>query len=155
VRAEASHRKLRLGNRLTAWSWTRSYVPLAVSVWECWRAASTYRVHQRCPCGGDTGYDLMVVMGEEDLTPAQRSLRAKLAAHTSWANTADRAARTAAARKAANERFARQVDPDGTLPPQERAERAENARKAYFTALALRSTRARGRRRTAGGEDSP
>jgi hypothetical protein len=97
---------------------------------------------------------LMVVMGEEDLTPAQRSLRAKLAAHTSWANTSDRAARTAAARKAANERFARQVDPDGTLPPRERAERAENARKAYFTALALRSTRARRRRRTHREEDS-
>ena len=104
--------------------------------------------------GGDTGYGLMVVMGEEDLTPVQRSLRAKLAAHTSWANTADRTARTAAARKAADERFARQVDPDGILPPRERAERAENARKAYFTALALRSTRARGRRRTRRGEDS-
>lgn len=95
----------------------------------------------------------MVVMGE-DLTPGQRSLRARLAAHTSWANTADRAARTAAARKAADERFARQVDPDGTLPPQERAERAENARRAYFTALALRSTRARGRRRARHREDS-
>jgi hypothetical protein len=97
----------------------------------------------------------MVVMGEEELTPAQRSLRAKLAAHTSWANTSDRAARTAAARKAANERFARQVDPDGTLPPHERAERAENARKAHFTALALRSTRARQRHRTGRGDDAP
>jgi hypothetical protein len=56
----------------------------------------------------------MVVMGE-DLTPAQRSLRARVAAHTSWASTSDRAARTAAARKAANDRFARQVDPEGAL----------------------------------------
>jgi len=55
-----------------------------------------------------------------DLTPAQRSLRARIAAHMSWANTEDRSARTAAARKAALERFERQVDPNGTLPPQER-----------------------------------
>ena len=95
----------------------------------------------------------MVFMGDE-LTPAQRTLRARLAAHTSWANTSDRTARTAAARKAANDRFARQVDPDGTLPPEERAKRAEHARKAYFTALALRSARARRRRRTRDHEDS-
>lgn len=96
----------------------------------------------------------MVVMGDEDLTPAQRSLRARLAAHTSWTNTVDRAARTAAARKAADERFARQVDPEGILPPRERAERVGNARKAYFAALALRSARARRQRRTRRGDDS-
>jgi hypothetical protein len=44
-----------------------------------------------------------------------------MAAHTSWANTSDRSARTAAARKAQLDRFERQVDPDGTLDPQERA----------------------------------
>lgn len=85
----------------------------------------------------------------EHLTPAQRSLRARLAAHVSWANTEDRTARTAAARKAALDRFARQVDPNGVLPPEERAKRAANARKAYFTRLALLSARARQRRRTA------
>lgn len=85
---------------------------------------------------------------EHNLTPAQRSLRARLAAHVSWANTADRAARTAAARKAAMDRFDRQVDPDGVLPPQERARRAAHARKAYFARLALRSANARRARRT-------
>lgn len=77
------------------------------------------------------------------MTPAERTLRAKVAAHTSWANTPDRAARTAAARKAAHDRFAHQVDPEGVLPPEERARRAENARKAYFSRLAMLSVRAR------------
>ncbi|HEY0640126.1 MAG TPA: hypothetical protein VGD67_21035 [Pseudonocardiaceae bacterium] len=90
-------------------------------------------------------------MGE--LTPEQRSLRARLAAHVSWANTTDRAARTAAARRAAHDRFDRQVDPDGVLPPEERARRAANARKAYYLRLALRSAAAR--RRRSRDEDGP
>jgi hypothetical protein len=73
----------------------------------------------------------------DKLTPAQHTLRARLAAHVSWANATDRAARTD-----------RQVDPHGTLPPEERARRAANARSAYFTALALRSSQARRRPRT-------
>lgn len=73
----------------------------------------------------------------DNMTPAQRSLRAKIAAHTSWANTADRSARTAAARKAALDRFERQVDPDGALPAEQRVQRAASARKAYFARLAL------------------
>lgn len=81
------------------------------------------------------------------LTPAQRSLRARLAAHTSWANTTDRTARTEAARRAAMDRFEREVDPDGVLPAQERAKRAESARKAYFAKLALRSSQARAARK--------
>jgi hypothetical protein len=81
---------------------------------------------------------------DKKLTPAQRSLRAKIAAHVSWANTSDRAARTSAARKAASDRFERQVDPDGALPSDERALRAANARKAHFARMALLSARARG-----------
>ncbi len=78
------------------------------------------------------------------MDPTERSLQLRLAAHDSWAKTPDRAARTAAARRVANvERFERQVDPDGTLPPHERAQRAESARKAYFTELALRSVQKR------------
>jgi hypothetical protein len=77
------------------------------------------------------------------LTPAERSLRGQIAVHESWARTPDRAARTANARQAADERFEREVDPDGVLPPAERAQRAEHARKAYFTRLALRSAQAR------------
>ncbi|WP_369134229.1 hypothetical protein [Modestobacter sp. I12A-02662] len=74
---------------------------------------------------------------------ADRSLIARLAAHESWANTADPSARTAPARRAMLDRFERQVDPDGVLSPVERARRAGHARKAYFARLALRSAKAR------------
>ena len=77
------------------------------------------------------------------LTPNERAMRAKLAAHVSWANTPDPAARTAAARKAALDRFDREVDPDGVLDPDERARRAAHARKAYFLSLSLKAAKAR------------
>ena len=40
-------------------------------------------------------------------------------------------------------RFEREVDPDGTLAPDERACRAEHLRKAHFTRLALASAKSR------------
>ena len=79
------------------------------------------------------------------LTPAERIMRARLASHRSWANTSDPAARTAPARAAMLDRFMREVDPDGTLLPAERERRAEHARKAYYTGLALKSASARRR----------
>lgn len=82
----------------------------------------------------------------ESMTPQERSLRGQIAAHASWARTPDRSARTAPARKALLDKFEQEVDPDGTLPPAERAKRAENARKAYFRRLALKSAQARRRR---------
>lgn len=75
--------------------------------------------------------------------PDDRALRARLAAHASWANTPNRAARTAAARAALADRFERQVDPEGAMDPVERAKRAESARKAFYTRLAYRSVQAR------------
>ena len=86
----------------------------------------------------------------KSLTPSERSLRAQIAAHESWAHTADRTARTAPARKAALDRFEVEVDPEGVLLPEERARRAEHARKAYFLRLALKPAQAR-KRRAAGG----
>ncbi len=56
---------------------------------------------------------------------------------------------TKAARQAFLDRFEREVDPDGKLSPAERARRAEHARKAYFTDLALKSVKARARKRRA------
>ena len=85
--------------------------------------------------------------GGSELTPAQRVLRAKLAAHASWANTADRTARTRPAADAFMARFEREVDPDGRLDPVERLQRAVSAKKAYFQRLALASSRARGQGR--------
>jgi hypothetical protein len=75
-----------------------------------------------------------------------RQLIGRIGAHVSWARTADRTARTANARQAFNERFAREADPDGVLPVEERARRAEHLRKAYFARLALRSAQSRRRR---------
>jgi hypothetical protein len=84
------------------------------------------------------------------LTPVERSLRGTLAAHESWARTEDRSARTANARRAALDRFEKEVDPDGVLLPDERARRAEHLRKAYFARLALKSAQARRARRGGG-----
>ncbi len=91
----------------------------------------------------------MATRASSTLTPSERVLRARQAAHVSWARTPDAAARTAPARERFLDRFEREVDPDGTLEPAERARRAEHARKAYFTGLALKSARAR--RQRAGG----
>jgi hypothetical protein len=90
------------------------------------------------------------VPASTSLTPEQRRLRASIAAHTSWAKTEDPSARTRNARAAFDERFEREVDPEGVLPPEERAKRAKNARKAYFAKLAFESAKAR-RARKAGG----
>ncbi len=84
---------------------------------------------------------------------ADRSLIARLAAHESWANTADPSARTEPARQALLGRFESQVDPDGVLSPEERARRAGHARKAYFARLALRSAQARRKTPVAGDVD--
>lgn len=81
--------------------------------------------------------------------PSDRVQIASLAAHIKWAGCEDRTAATAAARRAFNDRFEKQVDPDAKLPPAERARRAESARKAYFARLALKSAQTR-RTRAAG-----
>ena len=73
-----------------------------------------------------------------------RSLRGQIGAYESWAKTPDRAARTWPARKAALDEL--EVDPEGVLTPQQRAKRAEWARKAHIQRLALKSAAARQRR---------
>lgn len=82
----------------------------------------------------------------KNLTDAERKLRASLAAHESWAHTEDRSARTANARRAMLDKFEKQVDPDGVLAPAERAKRAQNARKAHYKRLALKSAQVRRQR---------
>jgi hypothetical protein len=79
------------------------------------------------------------------LTSTERTLRAQIAAHESWARTDDRTARTANARRAMLDKFEQQVDPNNELRPAERAKCAEHARKAHFKRLALKSARARRR----------
>jgi hypothetical protein len=86
----------------------------------------------------------------EPLTSAERTLRARLAAHALHAQV-DASEHTAPARKAFLDRFDREVDPECVLTPEERTRRAAHARKAYFLGLALKSAEAR-RRKAAGGD---
>ncbi|MDP9094351.1 MAG: hypothetical protein M3N95_15810 [Actinomycetota bacterium] len=70
-------------------------------------------------------------------------MRARLAAHSLHARIHDETAHTAPARLAFLARFEREVDPGEKLPLEERRRRADHARKAYFTRLALASVKAR------------
>lgn len=83
-------------------------------------------------------------------SPAQRRADARDGALESWARTADRPARTASARAAFLDRFEHLADPDGVLSPEERAERAQALRTAYFTWLGKRSGQSRAAKRNAG-----
>jgi hypothetical protein len=67
--------------------------------------------------------------------PNDRQLISRIAAEVSWANTTDRAARTAAARAGLNKKFLDEAGGDFV--------RAEHLRKAHFLKLALKSAQAR------------
>jgi hypothetical protein len=64
-----------------------------------------------------------------------RSLQGRIAAHTSWANTEDRTARTANARAAVWQKFLAEANGDPV--------RAEHLRKAFYGRMALKSVQAR------------
>lgn len=83
------------------------------------------------------------------LTAAQRSMRARIAANKRWANTTDRTAATTPAREAREEAFYREVDPDGTLAPDERRKRAKNARDAFYQQMQFKAQQTHRRRRAA------
>ena len=87
--------------------------------------------------------------GNEPASQAERSLRARLAAYALHAQHDPRET-TANGRAAFLARFDREVDPRGLLEPEERRRRAEQARRAYFTRLALASAKARRAKRAAG-----
>ena len=76
------------------------------------------------------------------LTPAERKIRAQIAANDSWAQTDDRPARTAKARKALDDKFLTEADGD--------PKRAESLRKAYYARMAFKSAKARRLRKQAG-----
>jgi len=80
------------------------------------------------------------------MTPSERSLRARVGA---FALHAQGGTNTRPATEAFLARFEREVDPDGSLSPQERSRRAQFARKAYMSRLALASARARSKGRAA------
>lgn len=76
-------------------------------------------------------------------TPAARRAHAQLAAHTRWAKVPDRSAAMQPAMRGQELRFARQVDPDGVLAPEELALRIENARAAHMARMRLAKARRR------------
>lgn len=84
-----------------------------------------------------------------ELTPEQRTLRARLGAHSLHATITDETAHTAPARKAFLDKFVAEVDPDGQLPEAERERRAAHAHKAYMARLAFESARIRAARKGA------
>ncbi|MEU5974362.1 hypothetical protein [Streptomyces sp. NPDC047315] len=79
------------------------------------------------------------------MNTSERSMRMRYAAHVSWANTPDRASRTAAARRASHHtRFieqARARHPEATDEQIEKV--AASLRSAHYTELALKSAAAR------------
>ncbi len=79
------------------------------------------------------------------LTASQRSSRARLAAYYLHASRDSRDV-TAAARAAFEAKFRALADPNGELSIEERERRAQLLKRAYFAALALKSSRVRGRR---------
>jgi hypothetical protein len=81
----------------------------------------------------------MTTSWEADAAMA-KNVNGRIGAEVSCARTHDRTARTRPARETFLKRFEKEVDPDGTLPPEERRERAEHA---YMLQLAKRSAAAR------------
>lgn len=79
------------------------------------------------------------------MNTSERTMQLRLAAHVSWANTPDRSARTAAARRASHHtRFldmARKKHPNAT--EKQIAQIAESLKKAHYQELALKSAQAR------------
>ena len=79
------------------------------------------------------------------LTPAQRSMRARIAANTRWSRDGERRANAERAQRGLLAKFEAEVDPDGVLPEAERVHRAKAARRAHMAGLAFRSSKARTR----------
>lgn len=79
-------------------------------------------------------------------TPAQRSMAGQIAAYTRWSREPDRAAAMKPANDARLRAFMAEVDPDGTLPIEQRTELALLARRAHMRRLALASSKKRARK---------
>lgn len=85
------------------------------------------------------------------MTPAERSLRARMAAFAMHAKYGTSGSRRLAksGQDGLMARFEREVDPSGELPPEERRRRAEQLRRAHMARLTMLSIKAK--RRAAGG----
>jgi translation initiation factor 2B subunit (eIF-2B alpha/beta/delta family) len=89
------------------------------------------------------------------MNTSERSMRLRLAAHQSWANTMDRAGRTAAARRASHHtRFIEQARRENPAATDEQLRQiAESLKSAHYTALALKSAQARRIKRELANEE--
>jgi hypothetical protein len=79
-----------------------------------------------------------------------RVLIARIAAAERWARERDRTAATEMARRGLIAKFEREVDPDGTLDPAERARRVEHLRRAQLLRASRAAAAARRSRRSGG-----
>jgi hypothetical protein len=75
-----------------------------------------------------------------------RALRARIGANHRWARESDRTAATQPARDQRQANLESRVDPDGTMPADERARRAAQLRRAEMLALSLKSAKVRRKR---------
>lgn len=83
-------------------------------------------------------------------THQQRALIARIASNERWGRTTDRAAATAPARRGLRAKFAREIDPDGTLAasaPAELERRVDQLHQAHMLRMSLAAKRARQRAR--------
>lgn len=88
-------------------------------------------------------------MPDLSLSPEERTLRARMAAHTLHSKYDGREI-TASARAAgpgSDDYWLEQVDPDQELDPKERARRASHAKRAHYQRLALKSAISRRKNR--------
>lgn len=87
------------------------------------------------------------VLEVDDVMAQNRFQRAGRIGAAALHATHDPKETTAKARATFLASFEHQVDPDGVLPPQERARRAEQARRAHFLRMAAKSAKVRAARK--------
>lgn len=89
-------------------------------------------------------------MGRREIrTPEEIRQQAVAAAHQSWANTTDPAARLAPALEGQQARFRRLADPDGVLSEEERERRAYHIQAAHMAKMRAASLRSRREKKAA------
>lgn len=81
--------------------------------------------------------------------PQDRVLLARIAANERWGRVRDRAAATAAARTGLRAKWAREIDPDGTMPPAELERMLDSRQLAHMQRMSLAAKQARQRKASA------
>lgn len=71
--------------------------------------------------------------------PEERALVARIAAAERWGRCTDRTAATAPARNGLRAKFAHEIDPDGTLPPDELERRVDDLQRAHMLRMSLKA----------------